>query len=61
MAPADGHPGRGLRPVRRVEWSDEAGVLYLTWWVLSRDNLKRPPEEVGVLFVLIDHVVRELC
>lgn len=38
-----------------IEWSDEFGIPSVTAWVLSKENLTRPPEEIEPYFdVLIE-------
>ena len=42
-----------------LEWSEEVGVQVVTLWLLSTDNLNRPPEQLeGLLGVIGDAVER---
>jgi short-chain Z-isoprenyl diphosphate synthase len=43
-----------------LEWCKEAGVEVVTLWLLSTDNLSRPPHEVGPLLKIIEDTVKEL-
>ncbi len=38
-------------------WCDEVGVEVVTLWLLSTDNLDRPPEELGSLLEIIEEAV----
>jgi len=44
-----------------VSWCDEVGIEVVTLWVLSPDNLSRPPDEVGPLLDVIVHLVQSLA
>ena len=44
-----------------VSWCDEVGIEVVTLWVLSPDNLSRPPEEVMPLLDVIVHLVKTLA
>ena len=40
-----------------LQWSEEVGVQVVTLWLLSTDNLQRPPEQLeGLLSVIGDAV-----
>lgn len=43
-----------------LEWCTEAGVEHVTIWLLSTDNLSRPPAELEPLLRIIAGVVEEL-
>jgi short-chain Z-isoprenyl diphosphate synthase len=43
-----------------LEWCKEAGVEVVTLWLLSTENLSRPPSEVGPLLKIIEDTVKEL-
>ncbi len=44
-----------------LDWCTEAGVEHVTLWLLSTDNLSRPPEELEPLLAIIGGVAGELA
>ena len=42
-----------------LEWCNELGVPMITIWILSTENLARPPEELQPLLSLIERKMRE--
>ncbi len=42
-----------------LEWCKELGVQMITIWILSTENLARPPEELQPLLSLIERKMRE--
>ena len=42
-------------------WCNDAGVDVVTLWLLSTDNLTRPPDELNPLLDIISRVVRSLA
>ncbi|MFD1860752.1 isoprenyl transferase [Aeromicrobium camelliae] len=42
-------------------WCDELGVKIVTLWVLSTDNLRRPPDELAALLSVIEQMVESLA
>jgi short-chain Z-isoprenyl diphosphate synthase len=42
-------------------WCDQLGVRLVTLWLLSTDNLARPPDEVGPLLGVIEDLVEALA
>ena len=44
-----------------LQWCNESGVEVVTLWLLSTDNLARPPEELGPLLRIIEQTVLELA
>jgi len=42
-------------------WCEEAGVEVVTLWLLSTDNLARPPQELRALLTVIDDLVADLA
>ena len=44
-----------------LEWCDEVGVQVVTLWLLSTDNLNRPPEELAPLLGIIEGAVTSLA
>ena len=50
----------GVRAVRRVvEAAGEIGIKYLTLYVFSSENWRRPKEEVGFLMRLLEETARK--
>jgi short-chain Z-isoprenyl diphosphate synthase len=43
-----------------LQWCKEAGVEVVTLWLLSTDNMSRPPAELGPLLKIIEGTVKEL-
>ncbi|HYO84858.1 MAG TPA: isoprenyl transferase [Dermatophilaceae bacterium] len=58
---AHGHRAGADNIVPLLTWNEELGVEIVTLWLLSTDNLKRPPEELTQLLVIIENVVSELA
>jgi len=58
---ADGHRAGGRRIAELLSWCREADVQLVTLWLLSTDNVTRPPEELGPLLEVIGGVVDELA
>ena len=44
-----------------LEWCEEVGVEVVTLWLLSTDNLNRPPQELASLLRIIEEVVADLA
>lgn len=42
-------------------WCDDLGIEFVTLWVLSTDNLRRPPEELDPLLRVIERLVDDLA
>ncbi|MXG91488.1 isoprenyl transferase [Nocardioides flavescens] len=42
-------------------WCDEVGIEVVTLWLLSTDNLNRPPEQLGGLLGIIEEAVESLA
>jgi short-chain Z-isoprenyl diphosphate synthase len=42
-------------------WCDEVGIEVVTLWLLSTDNLNRPPEQLGGLLGIIEDTVESLA
>jgi short-chain Z-isoprenyl diphosphate synthase len=55
-----GHRKGADKIVELLEWCEQAGVEVVTLWLLSTDNLSRPPSEVDQLLAIIERTVREL-
>ena len=44
-----------------LEWCEEVGVEVVTLWLLSTDNLNRPPEQLRGLLAIIEEAVDDLA
>ncbi len=44
-----------------LEWCEEVGVEVVTLWLLSTDNLNRPPEQLRGLLSIIEEAVADLA
>lgn len=60
-SPKEGHRAGAEKIFELLDWCDEVGVQVVTLWLLSTDNLARPPEELEPLFEIIENTVRRLC
>jgi short-chain Z-isoprenyl diphosphate synthase len=58
---ARGHQAGADRITDLLEWCGDAGVEVVTLWLLSNDNLSRPPAEIEQLFAIIEGTVRNLA
>lgn len=58
---ADGHRVGAQRIHDLLEWCAESGVEVVTLWLLSTDNVNRPPSELVPLLEIIGDVVDELA
>ncbi|MGO1055088.1 MULTISPECIES: isoprenyl transferase [unclassified Crossiella] len=56
----DGHRIGAMKIEQMLGWCREVGVEVVTLWLLSTDNLDRPPEELNPLLEIIAGVVDEL-
>jgi short-chain Z-isoprenyl diphosphate synthase len=59
--PAAGHEAGANKISEVLGWSEEVGVELVTLWMLSTDNLNRPPAEVEDLVAIIDRAVTDLA
>jgi short-chain Z-isoprenyl diphosphate synthase len=57
---AEGHRAGADRILDFLGWCEDAGVERVTLWLLSTDNLSRPPEELADLLGIIEDVVGRL-
>ena len=57
----DGHQRGADKIVDLLGWCDDAGVELVTLWLLSTDNLSRPPAELEPLLRIIEGVVCDLA
>ncbi|WP_406285814.1 isoprenyl transferase [Embleya sp. NBC_00896] len=58
---AEGHRKGADKIHELLGWCDEVGVEVVTLWLLSTDNLNRPPEELADLMVIIENAVQDLA
>lgn len=58
---AQGHRKGADKIVELLEWCDEAGVEVVTLWLLSTDNLSRPPGELQALLAIIENTIHEIA
>jgi short-chain Z-isoprenyl diphosphate synthase len=58
---ASGHQAGADKIEELLEWCEEAGVEYVTLWLLSTDNLNRAEEELRPLLKIIDTAVSDLA
>ena len=56
-----GHRAGAAKISDLLQWCDEAGVQVVTLWLLSTDNLSRPPEELVPLLGIIEDTVSDLA
>lgn len=57
---SQGHVVGARHIANLLEWCTEAGVAHVTVWLLSTDNLRRPPAELEPLLAIIAGVAKEL-
>lgn len=43
-----------------LSWCDEAGIAHITSWLLSRENLARPSEELGPYYEVLNELFEDL-
>ena len=43
-----------------LSWCDELGIDYVTSWLLSKENLSRPEEELEPYFIVLNELFEEL-
>ncbi|HVN10839.1 MAG TPA: isoprenyl transferase [Kineosporiaceae bacterium] len=58
---AEGHRAGADRILDFLGWCEDAGVERVTLWLLSTDNLSRPPDELADLLEIIEDVVGRLA
>jgi short-chain Z-isoprenyl diphosphate synthase len=58
---ASGHQAGADKIEELLEWCSEAGVEYVTLWLLSTDNLRRAQEELAPLLKIIETAVADLA
>jgi short-chain Z-isoprenyl diphosphate synthase len=60
-SPATGHRAGADKIADLLGWSEEVGVELVTLWMLSTDNLARPPAELKPLLRIIEQSVAGLA
>lgn len=60
VSTAEGHREGARRIADLLDWCDELSIPLVTVWMLSTDNLSRPPEELEALYGIITDAV-ERC
>ena len=58
---ADGYRAGAANIEPLLEWCEEVGVKVVTLWLLSTDNLNRPPEQLTGLLKVIEGAVASLA
>lgn len=58
---ADGYKAGAANIEPLLEWCEEVGVEVVTLWLLSTDNLNRPPEQLEGLLGVIEGAVASLA
>jgi short-chain Z-isoprenyl diphosphate synthase len=58
---SDGHQKGADKIFELLQWCRQSGVEVVTLWLLSTDNLTRPPGELEPLLRIIEGTVRELA
>ena len=56
-----GHRAGAAKIVEFLGWCEDADVEVVTLWLLSTDNLNRPPAELEPLLAIIEEVVADLA
>jgi short-chain Z-isoprenyl diphosphate synthase len=56
----DGYQAGADKIEEFLRWCDELGVEVATLWLLSTDNLRRPPDELASLLEVIERLVESL-
>ncbi len=57
----DGHREGADNVARVLGWCDELGIPVVTVWVLSTENLQRPPVELDAIFEIVEERVDDLA
>jgi short-chain Z-isoprenyl diphosphate synthase len=58
---AAGHQRGADKIIEFLGWCEDVGVEVVTLWMLSTDNLSRPPAEVASLVAIIEQAVQRLA
>jgi short-chain Z-isoprenyl diphosphate synthase len=54
---SEGHRAGAAKILEFLGWCEELGIQRVTLWLLSTDNLSRPPEELAPLLAIIEDAV----
>ena len=46
--------------LKSVSWCDELGINHITSWLLSKENLSRPEEELNSYYLVLNELFQEL-
>ena len=57
----DGYQAGAEKITEFLDWCEELGIEIVTLWVLSTDNLRRPPEELASLLAVIEQLIEQLA
>ncbi|MFD0315427.1 isoprenyl transferase [Streptomyces flavalbus] len=57
----EGYRVGGAKVGEFLRWCDAAGIEHVTLWMLSDDNLHRPPDQLGPLLGIIEETVASVC
>ncbi|GAC1409369.1 MAG: isoprenyl transferase [Actinomycetota bacterium] len=58
---AEGHRRGAAKIAELLTWCEELSIGVVTIWLLSTENLRRDPDEVGALLEIIEQTVRSLA
>jgi len=59
--PKEGYRAGAAKVEQLLSWCDHAGVELVTLWLLSTENLSRPPDELEPLLRIIEGLATELA
>jgi short-chain Z-isoprenyl diphosphate synthase len=57
---AQGHRVGAAKIVEFLSWCEGLGIPLVTVWMLSTDNFRRPPEELGALYGIITSTIEQI-
>ena len=57
----DGYQAGAEKISEFLDWCEDLGIEIVTLWVLSTDNLRRPPEELASLLAVIEQLIERLA
>lgn len=55
-----GHKAGASHIKEFLDWCDEVGIPLVTLWLLSTENLQRPPAQLSALVVIINETIEDL-
>ncbi|MCL7376988.1 isoprenyl transferase [Streptomyces sp. 35G-GA-8] len=59
--PREGYRVGGAKVAEFLRWCVAARIEHVTLWMLSDDNLDRPPQQLGPLIGIIQETVQDIC